>query len=86
MQPQMRLVSTYLIEMFKECQRQQMKPKELREAKVTVTLVFKKEDEDLIREISGYTGRVVKGLKVIDNHLDEGVHKDVYIKGIKIEK
>lgn len=86
MQPQMRLVSTYLIEMFKECQRQQMKRKELREAKVTVTLVFKKEDEDLVREISGHTGSVVKGLKVIDKNLDDGIHKDVYIKSIKIDK
>ncbi len=79
------LMATYLIEMMKACNAEAMTKEELKETKVVVTVVFKTEGEDVVKQLEGKTGTIVKGLKVLDMHTND-LNRTVYIKKIELVK
>ena len=79
------LVETYVIEMLKYAKNQHMTKQNLKDAKVIVTLVYKKEGGLLEKIITGKNKAIVSGLKIIDKHISEMNNRIVYIKKIKVD-
>ena len=79
------LVETYAIEMLKYAKDQRMTKQNLKDAKVIVTLVYKKEEGLLEKNITVKNKAIVSGLKIIDKHISEMNNRMVYIKKIKVD-
>lgn len=79
------LVETYALEMLKYAKNQCMTKQNLKDAKIIVTLVYKKEEGLLEKNITGKNKAIVSGLKIIDKHISEMNNRMVYIKKIKVD-
>lgn len=80
-----KLVETYALEMLKYAKNQRMTKQNLIDAKVIVTLVYKKEESILEKNITGNNQAIVSGLKIIDKHTSDMNNRSVYIKKIKVD-
>lgn len=78
------LVETYALEMLKYAKNQYMTKQNLKDAKIIVTLVYKKEGDLLEKNITGKNQAIVSGLKIIDKHTSETNNRVVYIKKINV--
>lgn len=78
------LVETYALEMLKYAKNQCMTKQNLKNAKIIVTLVYKKEGDLLEKNITGKNQAIVSGLKIIDKHTSETNNRVVYIKKINV--
>ena len=78
------LVETYSIEMLKYAKNQRMTKQNLKDAKIIVTLIYKKEGDLLERNITGKNQAIISGLKIIDKHTSEMSNSITYIKKIKV--
>ena len=79
------LVETYALEMLKYAKDQRMTKHNLMNAKVIVTLVYKIDNENLEKNITGKNQTIINGLKIIDKHTSEMKGRIVYIKEIKLD-
>lgn len=81
------LITTYIVEMFKICQVNNIKRGGLKDVKVTVELAYHEADGSKeYKKITGFTKAIVAGLRVLDKHQQSGVPYEVQIKDIQIEK